>query len=153
MVKYFTDIDINDVILDEESKLTLDGIFNFEEFQETCNLVEIIKLTIDNTEYTSLINSIDKQIEFKTGIRNVDNDISYSVCNVLKTLEEKIDSLNLEDVFDVGNKLANISNDLTVDKLVEAYGKTDSFKGNQAKVIDEKNKIINVLQNEIVKNL
>lgn len=124
LIKYFTDVDINDVILDEESKLTLDGIFNFEEFQETCNLVEIIKITIDDAEYISLINSLDKQIEFKTGIRNTDNDINYSVCNLLKTLEEKIDNLNFEDVFDIGNKLASISDDLTVDKLVEAYGKS-----------------------------
>ena len=124
LIKYFTDVDINDVILDEESKLTLDGIFDFEKFQETCNLVEIIKITIDDTEYASLIDSLNKQIEFKTGIRNTDNDISYSVCNLLKTLEEKIDSLNFEDVFDIGNKLASISDDLTVDKLVEAYGKT-----------------------------
>lgn len=124
LVEYFTDVNINDVVLNENSKLTLDGIFNFEKFQESCNLVEIIKFSIDDTEYTSLVNSIEQQIEFKTGIRNMDNDLNYSVCNLLNTLEEKIDTLNFEDVFDIGNKLANISDDLTVDKLVEAYGKT-----------------------------
>lgn len=124
LIKYFTNVNIDEIIVDENYKLTLDGIFNFEEFQESCNLIDVIKFNIDNTEYISLINSLDKQIEFKTGIRNIDNDISYSICSLLNTLEEKINGFDFDDIFDIGNKLANISDDLTVDKLVEAYKKT-----------------------------
>lgn len=145
LIKYFSDADIGDILSSE------DFIDEFEEFEENTDLIAVLKTEINLTEFLDMLDCINKQIEYKTGIH--ENEITNAISSLLNKLEQKLDTIDLDNIVQIGNVLSSVSDELTMDKLVDAYSKTDNFTGNQAKVLDEKNKVINALQNELVKQL
>lgn len=145
LIKYFSDADINDILSSE------DFIDEFEEFEENTDLIAVLKTKINLTELLDMLDCINKQIEYKTGIH--ENEITNAISSLLNKLEQKLDAIDFDNITQVGNILSSVSDELTMDKLVDAYSKTDNFVGNQAKVLNEKNKVINALQNELVKKL
>lgn len=145
LIKYFSDVDISDILSSE------DFIDEFEEFEENTDLIAVLKTEINLTEFLDMIDCINKQIEYKTGIH--ENEITNAISSLLNKLEQKLDTIDLDNIVQIGNVLSSVSDELTMDKLVDAYSKIDNFVGNQAKVLDEKNKVINALQNELVKQL
>lgn len=145
LIKYFSDADINDILSSE------DFIDEFEEFEENTDLIAVLKTKINLTELLDMLDCINKQIEYKTGIH--ENEITNAISSLLNKLEQKLDAIDFDNITQIGNILSSVSDELTMDKLVDAYSKTDNFVGNQAKILDEKNKVINTLQNELINKL
>ncbi len=134
LINYFTDIDVKNIL---DSNNAVDDI---EEFLSRTNAVEVIKNNLNQELLDELSQGVDFDIEYKTGVHC--NDISTAVKNLIHTLENKVSNIDTEGMMDLATKLSGMTGNLTPESIVEAYAKTDNFTGNQASVIEEKNKQI-----------
>lgn len=121
IVAIFTDIDTSDV---QDAD---DGITAMEEFVDKFKpVVDIVKANSVDGVLDELHTAIDLNIEYRTGIHI--NPISSSLASLLDTIERKVDGIDLNSMMDLAQSMAGISDELTVDKLLDAYAKTNIFK-------------------------
>lgn len=121
IVAIFTDIDTSDV---QDAD---DGITAMEEFVEKFKpVIDIVKENVEDGVLDELNAAIDLNIEYRTGIHI--NPISSSIANFIDTIERKVDGIDLNSMMDLAQSMACISDELTADKLLDAYAKTDIFK-------------------------
>lgn len=144
LVQYFTDVNVDKILKSENAFDNIEGYLN------STNIVEIIKKNMDVELLKELNDSVDFDIEYKTGVHN--NDISRSICSLLKTLEYQIKDIDTQGMMALAEKLSNVTDGLTTDKIVEAYSKTEMFKGHQAEIVDAKDKEIRELKEIIEQN-
>lgn len=137
IVNYFTDVDTSEI---SESQNNIDAI---EDFLNETNVVDIVKMNISADVIDELEKAVELNIEYKTGIHI--NPISSSLSNLLDTIERKVDGIDLEEMMGVAEAMSGISGELTADKLLDAYAKTDIFKKNWENASAEKEefKVIN----------
>lgn len=121
IVAIFTDIDTSDV---QDAD---DGITAMEEFVDKFKpVVDIVKANSVDGVLDELHTAIDLNIEYRTGIHI--NPISSSLASLLDIIERKVDGIDLNSMMDLAQSMAGISDELTVDKLLDAYAKTNIFK-------------------------
>lgn len=121
IVAIFTDIDTSDV---QDAD---DGITAMEEFVDKFKpVVDIIKANSVDGVLDELHTAIDLNIEYRTGIHI--NPISSSLASLLDTIERKVDDIDLDSMMDLAQSMSGISDELTADKLLDAYAKTNIFK-------------------------
>ena len=121
IVAIFTDIDTTDV---QDAD---DGITAMEKFVEKFKpVIDIVKSNVEDGVFDELNTAIDLNIEYRTGIHV--NPISYSIASFIDTIERKVDGIDLNIMMDLAQSMAGISDELTADKLLDAYAKTNIFK-------------------------
>lgn len=121
IVAIFTDIDTADV---QDAD---DGITAMEEFVEKFKpVIDIVKANVEDGVFDELNTAIDLNIEYRTGIHI--NPISSSLASLLNTIERKVDGIDLNSMMDLAQSMSGISDELTADKLLDAYAKTNIFK-------------------------
>lgn len=121
IVAIFTDIDTTDV---QDAD---DGITAMEEFVEKFKpVIDIVKENVEDGVFDELNTAIDFNVEYRTGIHV--NPISSSIASFIDTIERKIDGIDLNSMMDLAQSMAGISDELTADKLLDAYAKTNIFK-------------------------
>lgn len=121
IVAIFTDIDTADV---QDAD---DGITAMEEFVEKFKpVIDIVKANVEDGVLDALHTAIDLNIEYRTGIHI--NPISSSIASLIDTIERKVDGIDLNSMMDLAQSMAGISDELTADKLLDAYAKTNIFK-------------------------
>ena len=121
VVAIFTDIDTSDV---QDAD---DGITAMEEFVENFKpVVDIVKANSVDGVLDELHKAIDLNIEYRTGIHI--NPVSSSLASLLDTIERKVDDIDLDSIMDLAQSMSGISDELTADKLLDAYAKTNIFK-------------------------
>ena len=119
VVHILTDVDVSDIIKSD------DAINNIENFLNETNIVEIVKA--EASELIAELNkAVDENIEYRTGIHK--NPIAESLSNLLNTLENKMSNIDTDSVMKMAQIISNMSGELTADKMLEAYSKTDIFK-------------------------
>lgn len=127
IVKVFTDVD-----LDYMREMS-DELPEIESLLERTNIVEIVKKNAKAGLIDSLRVAVDEGIEFKTGIRpNVLMPIATTLSSVLKTFESKVNEINVDEMSKLASVMSGITGELTPEKLLEAYAKSDIFVGNRA---------------------
>ena len=131
VVAVFTDIDTSDV---QDAD---DGISAMEEFIATHkSVVDIVKTNAEHGLMDELNKAIELNIEYRTGIHI--NPISSSLANLLDTLERKFNEFDLNSMIDLAQSMSGIAGELTPEKMLDAYAKTDMYKKNWENA--EKNK-------------
>lgn len=140
IVAIFTDIDTSDV---QDAD---DGITAMEEFVDKFKpVVDIVKANSVDGVLDELHKAIDLNIEYRTGIHI--NPISSSLATLIDTVERKIDGIDLDGIMDLAQSMSGISDELTADKLLDAYAKTNIFKehwgnSNESDATDDKFSVI-----------
>lgn len=122
IVNYFTDVDTSEI---SESQNNIDAI---EDFLNETNVVDIVKMNISAGVIDELEKAVELNVEYKTGIHI--NPISSSLSNLLDTIERKVNGIDFEEMMGVAEAMSGISDELTADKILDAYAKTDIFKKN-----------------------
>ena len=122
VVRFFTDVDVSKIA---EAENNIDAI---EDFFDENNIIDIVKINIVPGVIDELEKAVEFNIEYKTGIHI--NPISSSLSSLLDTIERKVEDIDLDSMMDVAEAMSGISGELTADKMLDAYAKTDIFKKN-----------------------
>lgn len=121
IVAIFTDIDTSDV---QDAD---DGITAMEEFVEKFKpVVDIVKVNVEDGVLDELHTAIDLNIEYRTGIHI--NPISSSLANLIDTLTSKFNGFDLDKMMEIAEPMSKIAGELTPEKMLDAYAKTNIFK-------------------------
>ena len=121
IVAIFTDIDTTDV---QDAD---DGITAMEEFVEKFKpVIDIVKANVEDGVFDELHTAIDLNVEYRTGIHI--NPISSSLANLLDTLNNKFSGFDLDKMMEIAEPMSKIAGELTPEKMLDAYAKTNIFK-------------------------
>lgn len=122
IIRIFTDVDITDITSPENN----DAINMIEDLLDETNIVDIVKTNVDVGLIAELNKAVDDNIEYRTGIHK--NPITESLSRLLDTIEHKVSDIDTESMMKMAQSISNVSDELTVDKMLEAYAKSDMFK-------------------------
>ena len=145
LVQMFTDIDMRQFYVDDQ--FSLDA---FEAFDNETGVSTMLKVAlIDNEVMINLMQSIDDNIAYRTGIRR--DEISTAIVELIRTLAQKIDSLGDGIETSAVNEFMKKFNESGFDgeSLVDAYLNSEQYKKNVAEVVDAKNEKIRELQQQV----
>lgn len=120
IVNVFTDVVVPE-LQDSPSPI---GII--EEFLDDTNIVEIVKANVDKKLIAELEKAVDENIEYRTGIHK--NTLEDALTSLLHTVEQKINDVDTEGMMEMAMKLNSISDELTPERILQAYSETDMFK-------------------------
>ena len=138
VIKAFTNVDVSKIL----KSVTM--VDDAEKFLDETNIVEIVKANAEDGVMDELENALALNIEYKTGIHR--NVISDSIANLVNTLERKVSDFTIDSdsVMEMMDVLNGISGELTMDKMLDAYARSDMYKQNreEAENKDGKRKII-----------
>lgn len=136
IVAIFTDIDVSEVQKSDN------GISAMEEFVDKFKpVIDTVKANAVDGVLDELRNAIDLNIEYRTGIHI--NPISSSLANLLDNLNNKFSGFDLDKMMEIAEPMSKIAGELTPEKMLDAYAKTNIFKehwGNSEKNDDADNK-------------
>lgn len=142
LVKWFTDIDFS-IFSKDTNKLNID---EFAEFDEITNVSDFLKAKIDSEIIENLINSVEDNLAYITGIRR--DSITTSIINLINTAQKKIE--NFGEGLDSKTVIEFMENfkksNLNEKNIVETYLKSDLHKNKLNEVIDSKNQQITKLK-------
>lgn len=121
IVAIFTDIDVSEVQKSDN------GISAMEEFVEKFKpVIDTVKANAVDGVFDELRKAIDLNIEYRTGIHI--NPISSSIASLLDTLNNKFSGFDLDKMMEIAEPMSKIAGELTPEKMLDAYAKTDVFK-------------------------
>ena len=120
IVNVFTDVVVPE-LQDSPSPISI-----IEEFLDDTNIVEIVKANVDKKIIAELEKAVDENIEYRTGIHK--NTLEDALTSLLHTVEQKINDVDTEGMMEMAMKLNSISDELTPERILQAYSETDMFK-------------------------
>lgn len=123
IIEAFTNINLKDVLNLEESQNALGDIIDFVE--ET----DVVENIVDNMRaglIQELNEAVNLNIEYKTGI-HID-PLRDMLANLLKSLEDKMNGIDIPTLMNFASKINEIPDELSADKIAEAYANSDAFK-------------------------
>lgn len=120
IVNVFTDVVVPE-LQDSPSPISI-----IEEFLDDTNIVEIVKANVDKKLIAELEKAVDENIEYRTGIHK--NTPEDALTSLLHTVEQKINDVDTEGMMEMATKLNSISDELTPERILQAYSETDMFK-------------------------
>lgn len=119
IVNVFTDVVVPE-LQDSPSPISI-----IEEFLDDTNIVEIVKANVDKKLIAELEKAVDENIEYRTGIHK--NTLEDALTSLLHTVEQKINDVDTEGMMEMAMKLNSISDELTPERILQAYSETDMF--------------------------
>lgn len=120
IINVFTDVVVPE-LQDSPSPISI-----IEEFLDDTNIVEIVKANVDKKLIAELEKAVDENIEYRTGIHK--NTLEDALTSLLHTVEQKINDVDTEGMMEMAMKLNSISDELTPERILQAYSETDMFK-------------------------
>lgn len=132
IIEIFTDVDTSS-ITDPNNKNAINMI---EDLLDETNIVDVVKESVDVGLIEELNKAVDDNIEYRTGIHK--NPLSEGLSYILATIEKKMSNINTDELMKVAEMFNGIKGELTMDKMVEAYSKSNVFKQKYEKMISDK---------------
>lgn len=136
IVEVFTNIDTSFINMKDENGEDISQIILIEHFLEESNVVDIVKANMEDGLLEELIRAIDLNIQYLTGICS--NSINDALVDLISTIKNKIDDVELDSMMDMAQKFANMTEDFTLDNLVNAYMNSDVHKKNEEEIKEVK---------------
>ena len=130
LIEFFSDI-----VVADDNEDTIDYV---EEFLANNNAASVMKLGMDFDVVQELYDNVDKMIEYKTGIHP--SPIADAISKVLDTLEQKFAGIDVDAMTGMANVFGKLQGDITPEKMLEAYAKSDVFKKQAKEVIANQKK-------------
>lgn len=132
LIDTFTDIDTHSIMISNSA------IDDMEDFLVETDVVDIIKINVDAGLIDELNKAVDDAIEYKTGIHK--NYIEESISRLLDTVEKKVSEFDTDSMMQMAKTFSGISGELTADKVLEAYTKSDIFQKNHENIVSDMKK-------------
>lgn len=134
IIDVFTNVDTSWAYANEEDENEvekIDIIGEMEDLVYETNIVEIVMTNAEIGLIDELRNALDLNIEYRTGIHR--NMIEESLSGLINTFERKIADIDFESIMEMSQILGDISDELTADKILEAYAKSDMYRSKNKK--------------------
>lgn len=132
LIDTFTDIDTHSIMTSNSA------VDDMEDFLVETDVVDIIKINVDAGLIDELNKAVDDAIEYKTGIHK--NYIEESISRLLDTVEKKVSEFDTDSMMQMAKTFSGISGELTADKVLEAYTKSDIFQKNHENIVSDMKK-------------
>lgn len=126
IIRTFTDIDTTFV---KNSDSMIDTI---EQFLDETNIVDVVKANMSVGLLEELNKSVDKAIEFRTGIHP--SPLNDALASLLSTLERKVEEIDLGSAMSMAQKFAGMTEELTPESLINAYMGSDTHQNNLVEI-------------------
>lgn len=136
IIDVFTNIDTSFINMKDEDGEDISSIILIEHFLEESNVVDIVKANMKDGLFDELMEAVDLNIQYLTGIKQ--NSIDSAIANLLSTLEKRTNDVNLEDMMSIAHKFDNMTEDFTLENLVNAYMNSDIHKKNLEEIAEAK---------------
>lgn len=132
IIDVFSSVDVSDIYSSSNVLASIENLLDMT------NIVSIVKANVDDGVMEELNKSVDNNIEYKTGIHK--NPIAESLAHLLNTVEKKIDGIDTEKMMQMAEVMSGISGELTPEKVIDAYAKSDIFKEKYTEIIANRDK-------------
>lgn len=136
IIDIFTNIDTSFIDMKDEDGEDINPIILIEHFLEETNVVDIVKANMEIGLLDELNKAIDLNIQYITGINP--NPLNEALANLVFTLEKKINEVDLDSMMSIVQKFNGMTEDFTLDNLVNAYMNSDTHKNNLAEIAEFK---------------
>lgn len=129
IISIFTDVDISDITNPENN----DAVNMIEDLIEETNIVEIVIANAQTGLIDELNSAVDDNIAYRTGIHK--NPLTESLSNLINTIERKLNDIDTEGMMEAAKVFSGMTGELTPEKMLDAYAKSDVFKHNREQMI------------------
>lgn len=136
LVDIFTNIDTSFIDMKDEDGDDISPIILIEHFLTETNVVDIIKANIEKELLDELNHAVDLNIQYLTGIHP--NPLNEALSSLVAALEKKVDGVDLDSAMHMAQKFAGMTEDFTLDNLVNAYMNSDIHKKNVEDIAEAK---------------
>ena len=136
IIEVFTNIDTSFINMEDDEGNDINPIIPIEHFLEETNVVDIVKENMEIGLLDELNRAVDLDIQYLTGIHP--NPINEAITNLISTIEKKIREVDLDSMMSMAQKFAGMTEDFTLDNIVNAYMNSDIHKSNLAEIKEKK---------------
>ena len=136
IIEVFTNIDTSFIDIKDEDGNAINPIIPIEHFLEETNVVDIVKENMETGLLYELNHAVDLNIQYLTGINL--NPLSESIARLVSTIEKKVNEVDLDSMMEMAQKFAGMTEDLTMENVVNAYMNSDVHKKNLAEIAEAK---------------
>lgn len=136
IIDVFTNIDTSFINMKDDDGDDIDPVILIEHFLDETNVVDVVKANMEVGLLDELNHAVDLNIQYLTGINP--NPLSEAVANLVSTIEKKINEVDLSNMMDVAQKFAGMTENFTLDDIVNAYMNSDTHKKNLAEIEEVK---------------
>lgn len=130
IIDIFTDIDTTEIYKSNNALSMIEDLLH-----ET-NIVDIVKANIEYGVIAELEKAVDDNIEYRTGIHK--NPLTESLSSLVNTIERKLDGIDTNAMMQMAQVVSNMSGEMTPERMLEAYSKSDMFKERYAQLLADK---------------
>ena len=130
IIKVFTTVDTKQI---DESANSIDVI---EEFLYETNIVDIVKINVENGLIEELNKAVDLNIEYRTGICT--NPLNQALTSLVNTFEKKVNDIDLNSAMEMARVFSGMTDEFTPENIVKAYVSSDVFKQNMTEIEESK---------------
>lgn len=135
LINFFSDVDTG---IDYDEDDSGDLVDDIEQFLSETNVADVLKLGINLDVLTELVDSVDKAIEYKTGIHP--SPIVDGIASILDTIEKKFAGIDMDGMNGMANVFSKLQGNITPEKMLEAYAKSDIFKKQHGEAVESQAK-------------
>ena len=139
IIDVFTNIDTSFINMEDDEGNDINPIIPIEHFLEETNVVDIVKENMETGLLDELNRAVDLDIQYLTGIHS--NPINEAITSLISTIEKKIGEVDLDSMMSMAQKFAGMTEDFTLDNIVNAYMNSDIHKSNLAEIKEAKEEI------------
>ena len=132
IISIFTDVDISD-ITDPDNN---DAISMIEDLLCETNIVAIVIANAEDGLIAELQKAVDDNIAYRTGVYN--NPLNDSLSSLVNTIERKLNGVDTDGMMEAAKIFSGMTGELTPERMLEAYEKSDVFKKNREHMIAER---------------
>lgn len=139
IIEVFTNIDTSFINMEDDEGNDINPIIPIEHFLEETNVVDIVKENMETGLLDELNRAVDLDIQYLTGIHS--NPINEAITSLISTIEKKIGEVDLDSMMSMAQKFAGMTEDFTLDNIVNAYMNSDIHKSNLAEIKEAKEEV------------
>ena len=136
IIEVFTNIDTSFINMEDDEGNDINPIIPIEHFLGETNVVDIVKENMETGLLDELNRAVDLNIQYLTGIHP--NPINEAITSLISTIEKKIGEVDLDSMMSMAQKFAGMTEDFTLDNIVNAYMNSDIHKSNLAEIKEAK---------------
>lgn len=136
IIEVFTNIDTSFINMKDDEGNDINKIIPIEHFLENTNVVDIVKSNVEVGLLDKLNRAIDSNIQYLTGIHP--NKLNDAITNLISTFEKKINEVDLDSMMGMAQKFDSMTEDFTLDNIVNAYMNSNVHKNNLDEIAEAK---------------